>query len=662
MWDEIVLDIETTSQFVKHAKLRLWGILDVATGQIEMGTGVKQLQPYIDNAKVIIGHNIKGYDIPVLENHGMDLPYGKVLVDTLEVLRPRPMSENDLPGKGRAAIIGELGLSGMTDNRLPNFKLGVIIEHFKKIFAGRYAFETSKGEFDYKKLRGFMSPQDWEECKTYLEGDLKATRDLYLFLDDYFKGFLDFLPPDSAQKKHHITASTASIGYKAICYQLGLEETYGEKVDEERPGAFVLEPQGESFEGNGYCIDFSSQHPHHMWCANLFTPASPKEIIAGDYYNGDGKIFKLDGKYSIKRHGPIEKFLRWLYFTRLFYQRKAIRPDSSVIKFKAIRAGDVILRCDSDTHDMFHYTVTEKDEAEFRALAEKGVDPRQYTVKIVINAMYGLSYSPVFAAIYNETTGRDTIHMSVQSSAFMKDWMTQDGYNIVYGDTDSLYLFDPHNDKTRMLRRIKEGISQIKDSLPFDDPTYDMTIDDEFSHIFFFKNAEFDPRKPQAAGNWEYLKKTYIYITHDGKVKLKGGKIIKNDATLLGKKIFTEYLLPVIKKEKQCKFDKDAIRGMIDTELKNDITLIARGVNIKPAKFYKLDTQFQAQVAKMYGEGYHYLVKNSARGAGRGDMKYCTIEDAKGLPLSSIDTTKVWSELQQFIREETQQEKLASWF
>ena len=77
-----------------------------------------------------------------------------------------------------------------------------------------------------------------------------------------------------------------------------------------------------------------------------------------------------------------------------------------------------------------------------------------------------------------------------------------------------------------------------------------MTLDDEFSHMFFFRDEDICT---------DYKKKNYIYILKPNKngevkVKINGLPILKSNAPKLAKKIYLKYLEKEIVKTKNIKF------------------------------------------------------------------------------------------------------------
>ena len=727
-WKEttLVWDIETTK--IKDGEIpvfRVFGAYSYKHNQYFITTNEDLMFRLLKEHDIYITYNGKDFDLPVLyENYPFlqeELKY-KFHTDMLEVLKDRALpGETRKGGKGRAAIIGECRLNGINDNRFENLKLATVVQHIHKIFDldkkgiqkdGGWIHDAKMLNFDYGVLDTDESVREnWDIISTYLKKDIIITKELFEFLDVYFNGFKDHLSTVQANKLQHINSSTGAFAYKAMCNDLGFEEEYGdgEKVGTFL-GAFVQMPTREIWteeDGDGYCVDFASQHPHHQWCANLFTPIIDcQHKVNGtcpNPYKGDGKIFKLQGTYCGCEIGRKEKWLRSMYFLRLFYKRKFITPSGEEIKFKNAKVGDTILQITPKTLEFNEKILSAHDINELQHLIQMGVDPREYAIKIIINSSYGISSSPGFKHIYTPYTGADTTTMSRQSTAYMKKIFEQNGYKIAYGDTDSLYIFDPFKDKNRMKIVMAEGINDIRKALPFPDVTYNMDIDASFTHMFFFpdlpKTKSGMKKIIDGEESIHYRKKNYVYITTDNKVKLMGLPIIKGDASILGKRIFIKYLYQQIQEDKTIKFDKEYLQQLIDIELEEDPLASAvikkcnsydsyvrkHKITLAKAKKKKLKllladntdeealelveewmkdrpdepTGLQAQLAKEYGEGKHYLIKNSKYGFKSAGGFYAKIydkygnltqdaEDIKADP-TSIDIEKTWSELSPFL-------------
>jgi len=729
----LVWDIETTPIRDNHPTIfRVFGAYSYKYDKYYLTTNEELMIRLLKEHDIFITYNGKDFDLPVLyQNYPFlqeDLKY-KFHVDMLEVLKNRALpGETRKGGKGRAAIIGECRLNGINDNRFPNFKLSTVVQHIHKVFdvdgkgiqkEGGWINDAKIENYDYNVfLTDESVKKHWSSIQEYLKKDVVITKELFEFLNEYFSGFKDHLSIIQSNKLQHINSSTGAFAYKAMCNDLGYEEEYGDGEKEGSfQGAFVEMPTKEiwtSEDGEGYCVDFNSQHPHHQWSANLFTPVEYcQNKVNGkcpNPYKGDGKIFNLQGTYCGCKHGRKEKWLRHMYFLRLYYKRKYVTPEGKEIKYKNCKVGDNVLISKkygtglSATFELETKVLDETDVKKAHQLAERGVDPREYSVKIIINSSYGISSSPGFMHIFTPFTGADTTAMSRQSTAFMKKFLLEKGYLIAYGDTDSLYIFDPMKNKENLLVNLAEGIQMIKDALPFVDPTYDMGIDAEFTHMFFFpdlpKTKSGMKKIINKEENIHFRKKNYVYITNEDKVKLMGLPIIKGDASLLGKEVFKKYLYEQILEDKTIKFDKEYLQQLIDIELEENplISAVIKKCNTynsyirkhkqtlakaKKKKLKKLiddgmepqeamtvteewmeerpkePTGLQARLAKEFGEGKHYVVKNSKYGLESAGGFYAKIYDSDGNITEageqvkndpkSIDIEKTWSELSPFI-------------
>ena len=148
------------------------------------------------------------------------------------------------------------------------------------------------------------------------------------------------------------------------------------------------------------------------------------------------------------------------------------------------------------------------------------------------------------------------------------------------------------------------------------------------------------------------MKKNYIYVTTDNKLKVKNLGVRKKSISALGREIFWEYLVPRIKEEGQVKFSKTYFLNLINELLSKDIKKAAIRYQVHAANTYKSKTGIQAQIAEMYGPGIHFLIPNLKNiGVGKG-KRYCTIKEfnERELNISHINLQNVWKELTHFIK------------
>lgn len=285
-----------------------------------------------------------------------------------------------------------------------------------------------------------------------------------------------------------------------------------------------------------------------------------------------------------------------------------------------------------------------------------------------IGQCYGASGNSAFKNIYNHITASDCTRIGRQWVLLARKYFRDAGYKIIYSDTDSCYIIDHLKDKEKLLAVKNNLINFIKANVPFPCDSFDMGVDDEITHMWFFKGKSKDEKEDKVMDEDDIsnkskslMKKNYIYIAKvfdnngkwvDTKVVVKNLGVRQKSTSALGRKIFWEYLVPKIKAEKKVKFTKLYFTNLINKLLSEDIRLAEKRYPVNPVETYANDS-IQAQISAKYGAGIHFLIPNSRYGIGK-DKKYCTIDEFKehNLRLSDIDYSVVWSELNYFIEPE----------
>ena len=441
--------------------------------------------------------------------------------------------------------------------------------------------DSAKGDIDYSVFKKEKWTQDEEaEIKIYAKRDVEVTKKLYEWIEDYFSGFKEFIRPEDVDKKIYLTASIAKFAYKAICKAMGWEETYAGDVVQESAisGGYVAYPAGEQFEGDIYCIDYNSLYPHIMIQCNLF--GRKKDDSDRPIWTGANK-WKVEGTYYSDKLSPVAELLKNWYADRL--------------KFKS-----------------------EKDR-------------REYTLKILLNTVYGLSDNPHYNLVYDKIAAGDCTRIGRQWTKYARKVFRDAGYRIIYTDTDSLYILDPFKDKEKMLSVKDKLIADIKATVPFPQETFDAGIDDEISHMFFFKGGDNTIKEDEELDEDDFinrsknlLKKNYIYVTKDKEVKIKNLGIRKKSTSKLTRTIFWEYIVPRIVKEGKVKFAKTFIKNLITELLQTDISLASLRKEVGPFSQYEKTspTSLPAQISKVYGSGIHFLIPNTRMvGVGKSKTK-----------------------------------------
>lgn len=331
-------------------------------------------------------------------------------------------------------------------------------------------------------------------------------------------------------------------------------------------------------------LTHNSAYPHAMFQCNLYSHCKNCTPNCNKKYSGNN-MWSLRGIYCGKDSGKIETTIKNLYLLRKKYK------------------------------------------------LEK--DPREFALKIILNTIYGLLGNPHFKNVYNIDSASDCTLLVREWVKLGRKMFADAGYNVIYSDTDSIFLEDKNNDLERV-REIKDNIiATIKTNVPSPSETFNMSIESGITGIWFF---------PDETG--EYKKKNYVYIIN-GDVKVVGLPIIKSNSSLLCKKVF-DFLKPDIIKNNDIKFQKSHIAGIIEQELKKYPNIVATEFHVKAPKMYESKTCISFLIAEKYGAGRHMLIKNKRIGIGKG-VKYCSLEEAKQLSLNDLDLDRIWNELAPFI-------------
>jgi DNA polymerase elongation subunit (family B) len=497
---------------------------------------------------------------------------------------------------------------GMLGDLLMHYSLDFISKTIKVVNE-----DTSKMEID-KKL---FVKKDWaeEETKlmcTYLKRDIEVTKKVYEWLENYFASFKEFLPSEDVRKKKYLTDSPAVYTYKVICKELGVEPEFNEKTEGlTYGGGYVAYPAGEEFKGNIAYLDFTSLYPSLFIQNNLFSN-NCKCCKLDEKWHGD-KFFNVTGFYCKKQQGKIENLLK-----RMFLLRKQYKKEKN---------------------------------------------PKEYSLKIILNTSYGLAGNSSFKHLYNRDTASDCTALGRQCIKYVRKKFRELGYINLMSDTDSVAVLIPE-DKTlqQTLDVAKEVCRELQSHMPFPWEEFGLKLEEQIKYAFFFKG---DIEKDENLSDLDeddlknkskmLLKKNYIMVTNENKLIIKNLGIRKKSNSLLSRKIFFEYLVPQIIEKGQIKFSKLFIQDIILKLLEEDYTLIAMRKDVgRYNEYVKSKTSLPAQISLKYGAGTHMLIPNT-KGIGVGKGKfYCTINEYEEneLKIKDIDLSNVLQELEYFTKEQ----------
>ena len=398
-------------------------------------------------------------------------------------------------------------------------------------------------------------------------------------------------------------------------------------------------------------------------------------------YDGDGN--KNEYRYTTNSNKLKNDMIRLNF---LLGYRTTISYDSNAFRIYRTGAGLTIRPHRKNfsiikNNDDYVYCVTVKDN---------------HTVYVGRNGKlnwcgqcYGLLGNPSFSHLYNRTSAADVTRLGRQFVKLARKRFMEFGYNVIYTDTDSVYLVDTKDNKEELFNVKKKIVEEIQSAVPFPYPKqkkvidgvevevgFDMGLDAEITDMFFFKGDVGEKETDSEMDEYDHvnkpkklIKKNYIYRKIDGSIGVKNLGVRKKSLSAISRKLFWDILVPKISNEKKVKFSEAYIRDTIDQMLKEDISLAEQRFSIKPFDAYKLESQMQAQISKKLGPGIHFLipVKRDIYKAGELktigiNKKYIESEEFKnlGLTVNDIDISKVWAELNYFIKDS--QSTLASFF
>jgi len=354
----LFLDLETNSLDVEEADIKFVGCME-ETGKVWMKEWSeetrKELLEKIDECSKVVTFNGEAYDLPILQRHGISIPYWQH-IDIYEVYKKRAplIRSGGFKSYSLKNIVKEIGLPS-----------------------------DGKGDIDYKIfLKDEWTKKEYDEIYAYLRQDLVVTRELWDYLILKFDNLKEFLNKRDQNNYKHITSSTGAYGYKVICHSLGLKEEYIDS-DESTPyeGAYVMTPKKEAIRGDVLYLDFASLYPMLYVHSNLFSSkcdcCTPEEKWQGN------DMFEINGKYCSKKQGKMEELIKKFYLQRNEY-KKVKDPRQFAIK--------IILNSlyGSSSKQSFKHLYSKYTASDCTSLARQSIG---YAIK----QLESHGYSPVYA-------------------------------------------------------------------------------------------------------------------------------------------------------------------------------------------------------------------------------------------------------------------------
>jgi len=621
----LVFDLETSSHYpdgrevnirsdfdnyIRFAKMKWFGAYSYLHDKEYFLTSnqSQEIMQLLAEHNTLCGFNSEEFDFPILVNNGyIDVEKKYLQVDCKTILGTSNFkNKQGYANKNRALLM---------DYKLKDNHLRTMAETFK--------LDYLKGDIDYAIFhKSSWTVEEEKKIIKYLRSDVMATKQLFEKLWDYWLPFAELLEVKNIYDLSWIRSSIASLTYKAACRVINTEPTYAEKGSEaEEVGGNVFLPTVEEETGVWY-VDFQSLYPHIFCQFNLPAEVNPDNISDKRKVWHGNEVFQVKGYYDITEQHPLSKYI------------------ASKLKERI--------------------SLKEVDKN----------NPMVYTLKILLNGLYGCFRSAIFEKIHTPNCGSDCCFLGQQIQQLAKEMLEQFGFTVIAGDTDSLMLFtkDPEkNKKEYVVDCLNQIVDIIKDSAPFPSETFKIGIENYLDYIMFPFSEEpvegEDGKNLKENGRLIYRrqakKKNYLYIFTNSKgekeVKLVGLPIKKDNSTLLAPKIYEEVLKPEIIKNNRAKFPVSYIQNIINDYLKKPdvLELLSQEYKVNSSATYKTNC-IQKQISDAYfggKEGVIRLIKNSRVGkCGKGTL-YATVEEATNAKLTreELDLDKVEQELSPFV-------------
>ncbi len=471
---------------------------------------------------VLAGYNTDNFDFPYikkrLEKLGMELPLGR-------------------DGSG-IAIRGRKGLPEVKITGRVHIDMYPIIK--KSVRLSSYVLENVVRDvlgIEKEKIPGDMLWKFWDEGRENFERMIRYSMEdaeVTLKLCEKFLPRYCELARIVKQPLHDISRMTtgqlvewllmreASRGGEVIPNRVSGREAARRREDSYM-GGYVKEPRKGICE-NLAVFDFRSLYPSVVVTHNIDPSTLIKSGERGEEGGKDGECDEnrapgLEYCFSRRREGFIPAILE-----NLIERRMEIKE-----RLKKMAAGDKV-----DTVDV------------------RMLDVEQYALKILANSFYGYMGYPR-ARWYRKECAES---VAAFARMYIKKVMTvareEFGFEVVYGDTDSLFIVVPKEDRGRA----EEFLKAVNRSLPG-------SIELEYEG--FYKRGIF------------VTKKRYALIDEDGKVTVKGLEFVRRDWAPIARRTQQEVLTALLKgapPKEAAKIVRDAIEDIKNRNVSlEDITI-----------------------------------------------------------------------------------------
>jgi len=471
---------------------------------------------------------------------GFDLPYIKARAEKFNMKLPLSL-DGTQPRFSRGGGILTGKIKGMPHTDLWKFIRTAYSQYLNSETlsldeVSKELLGNKKEEFKLKHSSN-LREADWENYYRYNLQDSVLTHDLFM------KVWRDMAEFTRIIKAPVVEVSRNGMSTNVETFILNNLEKFNE-IPEKRPvrneilerrqkgkyeGGFVYEPTPGIYE-NIVMFDFTSSYASVIVSYNL----SKSTFVENTEERKDEEYFEINTDdetvHFEKEEGFIPKLLRDIIERRKEYKKELKKnPDDNVKR------------------------------------------ARSNAFKLLANSYYG--YQGFFGArYYSREAAAATAAFARKSIKDVMENIKGRGYNVVYGDTDSMAFLRGDKSKKDMQKLLKEINSELPGIM-------------ELELEGFFERGIWVTKRSGKTG----AKKKYALIDEDGKIKIRGFETVRRDWCSLARHVQNKVLELVLKHggaDKALEFLKDVIKDIKSRNVEKE-DLVIRTQLKKPLSEYK---------------------------------------------------------------------------
>ncbi|MEM4337007.1 MAG: DNA-directed DNA polymerase [Candidatus Woesearchaeota archaeon] len=407
------------------------------------------------------------------------------------------------------------------------------------------------GEGKLEKTNISNLAKDWEagvNLENYCEYNLQDARITYRLCEELFPNIVELvkivgLPPNdiigmgfSQLVEWYLLRQAPN--FEEVAPNKPSHNEMRERLLKTYTGGFVIEPKPGLYK-NIAVFDFRSMYPSIIASHNI-SPAT----LNCSCCEGEGDFVPLDNKkfwFCKKKKGFVPKIVEDLIKRRM-------------------RVKEIMKKTEDKK-------------------TKKLLDARQESLKVLSNAFYGYLAFPA-ARWYSIESAKAVTAYERQYINYVIKKAEEENFEVIYGDTDSVFLL--------LKKKKKEDALRFKDKINIDLPEL-MELD--FEGVY--PAGLFVSVKAGEAG----AKKKYALLSEEGFIKIKGFETVRKNWSEIAKETQAE-VLKIILKEGNIKKAFDYVKKIVD-DLRN---------NKVPIEKTLIRTQLQKNIGSYESVGPHVAV------------------------------------------------------